>query len=536
MKNILRLVLFCGLSSFISCDESYRDLIPTEYNAVLYIDGENMETITIYESVPQYTKKVIVAKTGANPQATAKATFELLSREELELYSLLYGVTYKHLPAPAYSLNEESLKFDSNERYKNIDLIFNTSEIIKAIENDPKATFVLPLKLVSEENKVNEDMNMLFYTIETKSAQVVLEMPTNNIRHESMLYKSLDLEIEANLENIDDNPWDFSCSLLKEIGHWTELVAAYNQDNRTNYETMPEGAVSFEQFEFEKGMTKATISITIQRELLTSDKTYLLPIVLNDTSLDGVDLSSEIMYILLDNPKYGVREINQTDKNAMKILYCNSDCTIKYTDPADDWNYNPPTDILDGDIGGGWCGAWDTALATTFANSDDYDYENAAGNEWHTFLGRRLCRAGVTNPTTIAIVIDLGRTMRISEIGFMQGFGAKWNASTYMQRIKNFDISLSEDDEFLFKTYKEVGNLDDYFNPSRNNWKQIASFINAARTPEIQWTSVSKEMIDNGVAQGQLLKLHFSETWENEISMTELYIKEIVSIDGEPIN
>ena len=49
-----------------------------------------------------------------------------------------------------------------------------------------------------------------------------------------------------------------------------------------------------------------------------------------------------------------------------------------------------------------------------------------------------------------------------------------------MQRIKNFDISLSEDDEFLFKTYKEVGNLDDYFNPSRNNWKQIASFINAA--------------------------------------------------------
>ena len=126
--------------------------------------------------------------------------------------------------------------------------------------------------------------------------------------------------------------------------------------------------------------------------------------------------------------------------------------------------------------------------------------------------------------------------MRISEIGFMQGFGAKWNASTYMQRIKNFDISLSEDDEFLFKTYKEVGNLDDYFNPSRNNWKQIASFINAARTPEIQWTSVSKEMIDNGVAQGQLLKLHFSETWENEISMTELYIKEIVSIDGEPIN
>ena len=325
MKNILRLVLFCGLSSFISCDESYRDLIPTEYNAVLYIDGENMETITIYESVPQYTKKVIVAKTGANPQATAKATFELLSREELELYSLLYGVTYKHLPAPAYSLNEESLKFDSNERYKNIDLIFNTSEIIKAIENDPKATFVLPLKLVSEENKVNEDMNMLFYTIETKSAQVVLEMPTNNIRHESMLYKSLDLEIEANLENIDDNPWDFSCSLLKEIGHWTELVAAYNQDNRTNYETMPESAVSFEQFEFEKGMTKATISITIQRELLTSDKTYLLPIVLNDTSLDGVDLSSEIMYILLDNPKYGVREINQTDKNAMKILYCNSD-------------------------------------------------------------------------------------------------------------------------------------------------------------------------------------------------------------------
>ena len=215
------------------------------------------------------------------------------------------------------------------------------------------------------------------------------------------------MEIEANLENIDDNPWDFSCSLLKEIGHWTELVAAYNQDNRTNYETMPEGAVSFEQFEFEKGMTKATISMTIQRELLTSDKTYLLPIVLNDTSLDGVDLSSEIMYILLDNPNMGFGEINQTDKNAMKILYCNSDCTIKYTDPADDWNYNPPTDILDGDIGGGWCGAWDTALVTTFANSDDYDYENAAGNEWHTFLGRRLCRAGVTNPTTIAIVIDL---------------------------------------------------------------------------------------------------------------------------------
>ena len=74
MKNILRLVLFCGLSSFISCDESYRDLIPTEYNAVLYIDGENMETITIYESVPQYTKKVIVAKTGGMPLCNTAAS------------------------------------------------------------------------------------------------------------------------------------------------------------------------------------------------------------------------------------------------------------------------------------------------------------------------------------------------------------------------------------------------------------------------------------------------------------------------------
>ena len=145
---------------------------------------------------PNIPKKLLLLKLEPILKRQQKRLLTLLSREELELYSLLYGVTYKHLPAPAYSLSEESLKFDSNERYKNIDLIFNTSEIIKAIENDPKATFVLPLKLVSEENKVNEDMNMLFYTIETKSAQVVLEMPTNNIRHESMLYKSLDWKLK----------------------------------------------------------------------------------------------------------------------------------------------------------------------------------------------------------------------------------------------------------------------------------------------------------------------------------------------------
>ena len=82
--------------------------------------------------------------------------------------------------------------------------------------------------------------------------------------------------------------------------------------------------------------------------------------------------------------------------------------------------------------------------------------------------------------------------------------------------MRNFDVSISQDEEFLFQTFREVGNLNDYFNPSRNNWVKILSVVDAPRISDKQWHNVSEELIESGASEGRLLKLHFSGSWTNK--------------------
>ena len=60
---------------------------------------------------------------------------------------------------------------------------------------------------------------------------------------------------------------------------------------------------------------------------------------------------------------------------------------------------------------------------------------------------------------------------------------------------------------------------------------KILSVVDAPRISDKQWHNVSEELIESGASEGRLLKLHFSGSWTNEISMTDLSFREIAIVE-----
>ena len=424
------------------------------------------------------------------------------------------------------------MSFSPDEITKTTELTLIADEIIKVMaENESETVWALAVKLLSYDGEVNPEKESKLFTISYDPRPKISLKGTEDTTPEQIImpYKTGARHTLTAAVNVELNKLTFSCTINTTESIWVEEVKKYNADNDTSYEMLPVSAIGVENFDFIPGQNEASAEMIINGSELEEGKVYLLPLMLNQLSTEEICTSNEVTYILVQNPKYELRNVGQEDKNAMKILYCNSECLINHPDidPSNEWDYHPVTGILNGI---GWTSAYDGKYRRDFSNGDDYDYDHMAGKEWHTFLGFRPNLAGQTFTEGVAIVIDLGRTMRIAEIGFQQGFG-KYNDSEWMQRVRNFDVSISQDEEFLFQTFREVGNLNDYFNPSRNNWVKILSVVDAPRISDKQWHNVSEELIESGASEGRLLKLHFSGSWTNEISMTDLSFREIAIVE-----
>lgn len=498
----------------------------------LQIDGKSVENIEMSSGTSEYKQLISISKGGEEKDKNVQAEILVLTQNEFDDEYIAAETNYKLLPEGTYKFTPTVLSFSPDEITKTTELTLIADEIIKVMaENESETVWALAVKLLSYDGEVNPEKESKLFTISYDPRPKISLKGTEDTTPEQIImpYKTGARHTLTAAVNVELNKLTFSCTINTTESIWVEEVKKYNADNDTSYEMLPVSAIGVENFDFIPGQNEASAEMIINGSELEEGKVYLLPLMLNQLSTEEICTSNEVTYILVQNPKYELRNVGQEDKNAMKILYCNSECLINHPDidPSNEWDYHPVTGILNGI---GWTSAYDGKYRRDFSNGDDYDYDHMAGKEWHTFLGFRPNLAGQTFTEGVAIVIDLGRTMRIAEIGFQQGFG-KYNDSEWMQRVRNFDVSISQDEEFLFQTFREVGNLNDYFNPSRNNWVKILSVVDAPRISDKQWHNVSEELIESGASEGRLLKLHFSGSWTNEISMTDLSFREIAIVE-----
>lgn len=540
MKRIYIYIVFtllCIVAVSTSCnkDYDYDNLIPDEYTSVLYLKESGRVNLQLFKTSTEYNHSVSIIKAGKDPKASAEVNIELMTQEEVDnLYGTSDGVKYKILPSSAFSLNNgQAISFGAEDKNKEISIKFITEEIAKAIKDEDDATLVLPLRLVSEKSAIYSEKNTLFYTFKVESPIVALEVSGNGVREEDLFFKTLDIGLVANVENSEENQWNFTCSIDKNTANWTTLVHKFNDDFGTNYEVLPTAALTIDDdFIFTKGNSSANAKLTVNRAQLVNDHEYLFPVVLSKTSLEGLETSDRIMYVIIRNPRLGLRLV---DRSNWKIKFCNSD--IMQSPRVPGWPFlhgmSGPEKIFDGKTDTYWCGQWDSKLPWDdtregvnfkweYPDNDDYNYNFT---QWHGFNAIRGNQA---------LVLDMVNPVYIAEIGFIQG---PENLNENNRDMKRLQFSISNDNAFSFKPFKSGGNVNDYENPSLNNWTMFMDWKNIPQRGDLMWNKVEDNKLGDASTKGRLLKIYVADSYRPNIcGMTELYVKELVSINGEPVN
>ena len=298
MKNIISAAgCALGLALLASCSNSeynLDNLFPDEYHKVLYINNAADQGLTIYDVDEEHTDTIQLFKAGSHPQLEADATFEQCSAEELDSLHKDYTI----LPANCYTM-EKTTHFAPGVRSANIPVKFDLAAVKAFLASQTGSKPVaLSLKLVSENASVNSEKMWFF-------REITVEQPRVDFTPATIKASFCDAELNITNQLSINNNWNFSCNLSTSTAE--QDVQAYNSSNGTAYKLLPETAykLSANKLVFDKGTREVTTKMTLNVAALSMNSVYLLPVRMADCSISGFNVSSSVLYVIVD-PKVNI--------------------------------------------------------------------------------------------------------------------------------------------------------------------------------------------------------------------------------------
>lgn len=171
---------FIGIASMLAllaaCDQDKYELdnlVPEEYNKILYIKEYGTPEITLYNADEKSTYSFSVNLGGKDFMAQpAACDIRTLTQAEVDQkYSIPEGTNYKVL-TKGYSIDNLHLDFATEEFYKQVTVSMTPKVIEDEINTAPNSTWVLPICLHSESDLVNAAKNEIFMKINVVSPSV----------------------------------------------------------------------------------------------------------------------------------------------------------------------------------------------------------------------------------------------------------------------------------------------------------------------------------------------------------------------------
>ena len=518
MKKYIYLALLllggCIVTACSNHEYDLQNIVPSAYHKIAYVKNYGTHQLSLFTTQTETTDSLILIKAGSDPSATANYRIKVLSQAELdEAYSHVQAVNYKLIPASAFSFdNGEDIAFAANETGKYFPVTFKPIEIFRLIKANPDVKYVLPLQLVSTTDSVNAEMNRAFYVLDVKSPIISFSQKENTAM---MIYKSLDVSIPLTIRNCDANKWDISCTL--DAADNVQAAANYNTKHGTHYDLLPDDAYTLDHLAFSKGSLTTDAALKVNRAKLVSDHTYLLPLKIGSSSMgEGMQIDTTYAFVIIDNPRYATREIV---RKGWKAVFCNNDNAIGGTD-----DNAGIAAIFDDKNNTFWHTGWQIPLASGISykgvTGDDYDYTKHHG--YHAFKGSRDANKTV-------FVLDLQTTHRIIGVGITQ------RQSFGHADFHEADVFVSNDNSFLFKPVDGGGDLNDYHLVALNHWEKLMS-INVPHDISAHWFSPAQAIFTAKGVQGRFVKIAVKSSYRDQnVSLAEFRLKELISIDGEPV-
>lgn len=290
--------LLMGVLLLLSCG---NDDNPTEdtnsAKQYLSLSQYGLTNFMVAKDAQEEVFSLTVKRIGGTFDSELTAKLDVWSEDELAAYNEKEKTTYTSLPESSYSLTSKEVTFASGTNKTNVEIKIKSSEIFSE-QGELKDDYVIALKLKSDKAELKKRQCDLLLHLVVASANVgfvsaeVERVSVGEATTRVEIMTSLDYKVGGKESGSD---WDFSCD-LKVPENASELVAAYNQTNNSNYELLPSNSYNLGKVSYKVGDKEAEGTLSIDRKAIEV-KYYLLPLTLANVSTGAVLCRDEIHYM-----------------------------------------------------------------------------------------------------------------------------------------------------------------------------------------------------------------------------------------------
>lgn len=297
MKKTIYLALLTGcLITLGACEGSEYDLqnqIAEKFHKILYLDISGKQELTLYNTENDYKYEFTVIKGGSDPTLSASAEIDVLSQAEVNAQYGGEGQEYKVLGSEAYSFDATKLEFvNENDRYKTVTLSIKPGIVKSMMDSDEDATWVLPVRLSSENDSINANKDQIFIRMNGVLTPGIGFASTELDYHTyyaSLLTGDIPLRVKFGIDTT--NEWaPIDCT----FGTNDEFVNHYNEENGTVYQQLRENDYSFTNPQtIANGGKDVDFTVNIHARQLTPGD-YMLPLKLTAVSSFAINEAANI--------------------------------------------------------------------------------------------------------------------------------------------------------------------------------------------------------------------------------------------------
>ena len=266
----------------------------------VYLQKSGLEVIKVSIQKEEYVYSLPIFKGGDNVAFEADMKISSWTEEELAAYNKNKGTSYVSIAPDLYSVTPEKPTFTKEQKSLTVDIKLVPEKLLKVIEENNKAEYVIPLRLESEdvEVKANRQDLLLYISLEAPMLKFASYEKTVLVKGESTSFNVgtvLNYKIDG---KVSGSQWDFTSELIVPENA-LELVTTYNQSHKTDYELLPSGAYDLtEKVHYNINDTKAEATVIIDRDKMEV-KYYILPLKLSTPSSTVVMRDNDIFYCLV---------------------------------------------------------------------------------------------------------------------------------------------------------------------------------------------------------------------------------------------
>lgn len=294
MKTLIKYLVpaVLALVAAAACQDHRSDYME-EFQTMVYFRNGGEQDLALYRTGEDGLYKIPVCKSGRNLKGEIEAILIPFDEAQLAIYNITYETEYKLIPPSCYKFlnedgtplaNQESidLDFGPDDPYKVVNLSVNTNAVSALQEADEDAEYVMAFQLFSG-GKVSADINYILLKPDIEVPMIGLLNPGEEPHKFTSASQTSDVYTNTLSLNMDENRWDFSCTMEVMDQAWLD---EYNMANAKEYVLLPASLYTIPEkvIKFTKGTTEATFKVNFTREGMEMLTEYALPIVFTSCS------------------------------------------------------------------------------------------------------------------------------------------------------------------------------------------------------------------------------------------------------------